>query len=78
MGDTPVDFGDLVGFEEGQMTGSPKDQARVAAEHSLAEKLMDLPVAALSEAGIDGRRRPETLAIPELVALSDVLSRAVL
>ena len=34
------------------MTRSPKDQARLAAEHSLAEKLMDLPIAALSEAGL--------------------------
>jgi hypothetical protein len=34
------------------MTGSPKDQARIEAEHSLAEKLMDLPLAALSKAGL--------------------------
>ena len=34
------------------MTGSSKDQARIAAEHALAEKLIDLPVAALSRAGL--------------------------
>jgi len=30
---------------------------------------------ALDEAGIDGRRRPETLEIPELVALADAADR---
>lgn len=34
-----------------------------------------LPAAALFEAGLDGRRRPETLSIPELVGLADVFAR---
>jgi len=36
------------------------------------------PALALQRAGIDGSRRPETLSIPELVALADVFSGAVL
>jgi 16S rRNA (adenine1518-N6/adenine1519-N6)-dimethyltransferase len=36
------------------------------------------PQEALRLAGIDGRRRPETLAIAELVALADVFGRAML
>lgn len=36
------------------------------------------PVQALTMAGLDGRRRPETLAVSELVHLSDVYARAVL
>jgi 16S rRNA (adenine1518-N6/adenine1519-N6)-dimethyltransferase len=32
------------------------------------------PVAALKQAGIDGRRRPETLAVAELVRLADVFA----
>jgi hypothetical protein len=31
-----------------------------------------LPAAALERAGIDGRRRPETLTVAELVRLSNV------
>jgi 16S rRNA (adenine1518-N6/adenine1519-N6)-dimethyltransferase len=34
------------------------------------------PGAAVERAGIDGRRRPETLAIPELVRLADVFAAA--
>jgi 16S rRNA (adenine1518-N6/adenine1519-N6)-dimethyltransferase len=34
-----------------------------------------VPAEALKEAGLDGRRRPETLAIPEWVALADIYAR---
>jgi len=33
------------------------------------------PAQALSDAGLDGRRRPETLSIPELALLADALAR---
>jgi 16S rRNA (adenine1518-N6/adenine1519-N6)-dimethyltransferase len=33
------------------------------------------PALALSDAGLDGRRRPETLSIPELASLADALAR---
>jgi len=33
------------------------------------------PAQALSDAGLDGRRRPETLSIPELARLADAFAR---
>jgi len=50
---------------------------------TLANALKAFPLAArhgptqvLSEAGLDGRRRPETLTLPELVRVADTLSGA--
>jgi 16S rRNA A1518/A1519 N6-dimethyltransferase RsmA/KsgA/DIM1 with predicted DNA glycosylase/AP lyase activity len=41
----------------------------------VAASLNRVPAAVLDSAGIDGRRRPETLAVDEMVRLAEALDR---